>query len=423
VRPAGSLFSPLDRKLRLGVEGYSPSVLWRAARQAQKAASFAEASSDLRELASIKISPTHLRRLAARIGEEWSALRDGQVAAFREKRLPPQYARAPQAAAVMVDGGRVRTRGEEAGQGVHDPAWRESKVACCQSMTSSCHSVDPQPEPPRKFLDQAQAARLACEIKSRGDGKKAARSKQEPRARKKARKKRGRRKGPKKLVRTVVASMAGSEEFGWQVAAEVQRRGLDGARSKGYVCDGQKYNWAIYEMHFLALGFLGILDFIHLLAYLYGAARASCGKDGAGGWALYEKWLRWAWGGQVKELIRELRQQSERLGEAPAGCAEDDARRVVAEALGYVRNNKERMDYPRYRMLGLPICSAAVESTIKQVNRRVKGSEKFWLEGGAEAILQLRAAHLSEDDTAGRYWAQPRPEGRAVGQGSLRPAA
>lgn len=381
----------------------------------------------MRELAGIEISPTHLRRLAARIGKEWSVLRDEQVKAFREKRLESQYAQAPKAAAVMVDGGRVRTRAEEAGRGVHAPSWCESKVACCQSMASNCHSIDPQPEPPGKFLEPVQAARLASEIKSRGDGgkargKKAARAKAARAARPK-KKRSGKRKGPKKLVRTVVASMANSEEFGWQVAAEVHRRGLDRARSKGYICDGQKYNWTIYEMHFLVMGFVAILDFVHLLAYLYGAAQASAGKGSEQAWGLYEKWLRWAWGGQVKELIRALREQSERLGEAPEGCAEDDARRVVSEALGYVRNNKDRMDYPRYRMLGLPICSAAVESTIKQVNRRVKGSEKFWLEGGAEAMLQLRAAHLSEDDTARRYWDQPRPEGRAVGQGRLRPAA
>jgi hypothetical protein len=111
-----------------------------------------------------------------------------------------------------------------------------------------------------------------------------------------------------------------------------------------------------------------------------------------------------------------------RTSKPAAGGADDDPRRVVQEALGYVENNKARMDYPRYRLLGLPISSAAVESTIKQLNRRVKGSEKFWLEGGAEAMLQLRAAHLSEDGTAQRYWQQPRPGGRAVGEGRLRPA-
>jgi hypothetical protein len=399
-------------------------------RQAQKAASFADASDDLRELAKLRISATHLQRLAGRIGKEWRDLRDSQVEAFKENRLPVEHAEPPQAAVVQVDGGRLQTREDEAGQGIHGGRWRESKVACCQTMTSSCHSVDPQP-PPKKFLDRAEAARLASEIKSRRDGgKRAARrekkkaaeaeaAKQGPAKKKKKARRKKKRKGPVKLVKTVVASMASSEEFGWQVAAEVHRRGLHRAKRKGYVCDGQRYNWALFEMHLAVMGFIGILDFIHLMAYLYGAAQACEGKGSEQAWARYEKWLRWAWGGQVKKVIEELRQQSERLGEAPEGCAEEDARRVVSEALRYVSNNQERMDYPRYRMLGLPVFSAGVESTIKQVNRRVKGSEKFWLEGGAEAMLQLRAAHLSEDGTAPRLWRQPRPEGRAVGEGRL----
>lgn len=65
--------------------------------------------------------------------------------------------------------------------------------------------------------------------------------------------------------------------------------------------------------------------------------------------------------------------------------------------MGYVENNLGRMDYPRYRRLGLPISSAAVGSTIEQINRRIKGAEKFWLEGGVVVVLQLRAAHVSED--------------------------
>jgi hypothetical protein len=65
------------------------------------------------------------------------------------------------------------------------------------------------------------------------------------------------------------------------------------------------------------------------------------------------------------------------------------------------------MAYPRCRRLGLPTSSAPVESTIKQINRRMKGTEKFWLNGGAEAILQVRAAYLSEDDRANTYWSRP----------------
>jgi len=39
-----------------------------------------------------------------------------------------------------------------------------------------------------------------------------------------------------------------------------------------------------------------------------------------------------------------------------------------------------------------------INTLIKQINRRVKGGEKFWRDGDDEAMLQLRAAQLSQDD-------------------------
>lgn len=392
----------------------------KAVRQAARAPSFKEASEDLRELADLAISPSHLHRLSERIGREWAAARDADVAAFREGRLSATRTQVAKVATVMVDGGRYQAREETGEPGVSHPAWRETKVACCQTLTATTHAADPQPEPPAKFLDPVQAARLAAEVKSRGRTATGRAAADPPRAKRRRKKT---RRTPRKLVRTVVASTANSEAFGWQVAAEVQRRGLDRARAKGYICDGQKYNWAIFALHFAAWGFLPILDFLHLLGYLYGAAQAGFGKGTAEAWSVYERWLRWAWSGQVKELLGELRAASQRLGMPPPGCSEDDPRRVVAEAVGYVENNRGRMDYPRYRRLGLPVSSAAVESTIKQINRRIKGTEKFWLEGGAESVLQLRAAYLSEDGRAEDYWSRPRPYARATGQGSLRPAA
>ncbi len=398
-------------------------MLRLAVRQAGKAASFREASDDLMELAHVPISPNHLAKLAERVGREWAAARDAEVQAFRESTLTPEYAQPPRVAAVMVDGGRVQTRQEADEPGVTDPSWREVKVACCLTLSSPVHATDPQPEPPGKFLDPVQAARLAAEIKARG-GPATTRANptaasQSPRRRRKRR----RPKRPRKLVRTVVASLAASETVGWQMAAEVQRRGLDRAPRMGYICDGQKYNWTPFELHLVASGSLGILDFVPLLAYLYGAAGAVAGKGSAAAWALYECWLRLAWAGRVTELLTGQRAGCARLGPPSAGCSAEDPRKVAADALRYVENNRSRMDYPQYRRLGLPISSAPVESLMKQVNRRMKGTEKFWLEGGAEALLQVRAAHLSEDGRSERYWSRPRPLAPAVGTGRLRPAA
>jgi hypothetical protein len=60
--------------------------------------------------------------------------------------------------------------------------------------------------------------------------------------------------------------------------------------------------------------------------------------------------------------------------------------------------------YDDYRRQGLSIMTSAVESVIKMMNKRVKGSEKFWSEPGAEAILQLRADYLGETETMSRFW-------------------
>lgn len=415
-------FSPLDQKLALGTEGYSPAALRKAVRQAAQASSFKEASDNLRDLAELAISPSHLQRLSERIGRDWVEARDADVAAFREGRLSAARAQSARVATVMVDGGRYQTREPTGAPGVSGPAWHEVKVACCQTLAATVQAADPQPEPPAKFLDPVPAARLAAEIKSRGRPASARPAATVCPPKPKRRRPRKRR-GPRKLVRTVVASTADSDTFGWQVAAEVQRRGLDRAKSKGYIGDGQKYNWAIFALHFVAWGFIPILDFLHLLGYLHAAAQAAEGKATSAAWIVYERWLRWAWSGQVKELLTDWRAACRKLGAPPPGASDDDPRRVAAEALTYVENNRTRMDYPRYRRLGLPISSAAVESTLKQINRRIKGTEKFWLEGGAEAVLQQRAAYLSEDDRAECYWSRPRPYARAAGQGRLRPAA
>ncbi|MGE3999889.1 MAG: hypothetical protein AB7I48_06720 [Planctomycetaceae bacterium] len=78
---------------------------------------------------------------------------------------------------------------------------------------------------------------------------------------------------------------------------------------------------------------------------------------------------------------------------------DSDPRQIVATSLGYLKHNAPRMNSPDYRRRGLPVTTAWMESLVKQINSRVKGTEMFWNDPhGAEAILQIRAAALSEDD-------------------------
>ena len=65
-------------------------------------------------------------------------------------------------------------------------------------------------------------------------------------------------------------------------------------------------------------------------------------------------------------------------------------------------------------MNAYPITSSHVESVVKQINQRVKGSEKFWTEQGSEAVLQLRADQLSDGEILETFW--ERRQAEATGQ-------
>ena len=147
--------------------------------------------------------------------------------------------------------------------------------------------------------------------------------------------------------------------------------------------------------------FTAIADFVHAASYVYQAARASVGQ-GEDSWPTYVRWITAVWQGHVANVLADLRV----LVESSAAIQDPARLESLRESLTYLQNNESRMDYPRYRRLGLPIVSALVESLVKEINWRVKGTEKFWNDpAGAEAILQVRAALLSEDDRLTSYLA------------------
>jgi hypothetical protein len=211
---------------------------------------------------------------------------------------------------------------------------------------------------------------------------------------------------PQKQLRTCVASMAASAAFGRMVAVEAQERDFYRAARKAFVADGAAYNWTLQRTHFA--DFEPIVDFLHVLCYVYAAAWA-VRETVAERWDQYVAWLRACWQGHVGDVLTELQTWQGRVGLPPAGeeLPRTDPRRAVAEALSYLSHNAARMAYPRYRQQGLPITSSLAESLVGEFNARVKSRQKYWSRPeGAEAILQLRAAVLSEDGRLDRYFAE-----------------
>ena len=104
-------------------------------------------------------------------------------------------------------------------------------------------------------------------------------------------------------------------------------------------------------------------------------------------------------------VVAELDAEQQRIGEPPENAEATDPRAVLVRVRGYLANNAGRMNYPEYRRAGLPVTSSWVESLIKEVNYRVKGTEKFWNAAGAENVLAVRAAVLSDDDRLAKHLA------------------
>jgi hypothetical protein len=411
----------LDDVLELGTEGYSPRLLQKIEYAGANEGSFDQGRKALKVLAELPISAKHVQRITERLGEERRQRRDAEVASMKAGTLKPAHPNPPGVAAIHLDAGKLQLREEDGRPGVREPRWADSKVGCFLTYTPREGTTDPQPNPPAIFLDPPRVMRLCGEmerIRSQPCSAEGGTTEESPPLVIEEHEERIER--PSRLVRTAVATLEPTDPFGWMVSAEAMRRGFYEAGRKAVVGDGGNWIGPLAEMHFP--GWVQVLDFLHLLVHLYAAATAAYAQDAKAAWRLYERWLRRAWAGEAKELLAGLEEEGRRLGKPPPHAKESDPRRIVSKTLEYIKTNEHRMDYARYRCEGLPITSAAVESLIKQFNQRVKGTEKFWTKGGAEGVLQIRAAYLSDDDRSEAFH-QGRPRGRAVGRNRKKLAA
>lgn len=369
--------------------------------------SFAEARTALVKLAGLDVLSKRVWRTVCRVGEQRAEERDRATRAFAALPLPaqrqaPPDAIVPEIACVSMDGGRYQHRTRRPAEAEEsDAGWREMKVGCLISMTGDVAAEDPCPQLPATFADPERIAKITREIKrlsaAGGDDEPGDASGENfPRddspdvlgADLVAREPRPGR--PLVVYRSVTATARDVTAFGPQLAAAAYDRGFHAASRKAFVADGSETNWGVWRKFFSA--YTPIVDFMHALTYVYAAAVA--GDASARGRERYRAWAQLLWSGATDQLLAALEERQQTLG---VSTSDERAapRMQLAESLRYLSNQRERLHYDRYRRAGLPITSTYVESTIKQLNRRVKGTEKFWAEG-IEPILILAADHLSQ---------------------------
>lgn len=372
--------------------------------------SFRDAHEALGVLSRANISQKRVERQTERIGEERVAQREAEIEAWSQLPLvqrdqPPAGVKPPALAAVLADGGRMQLDVENPDRKSH---WHEYKAGVLQSLESAPHAVDPCPEIPACYLERDRIDKLAREItqvaaRHEPSGPEAVTPAEPATALVSAEDvERAGYDPPKVVDRDVVASRRDSRTFGRHLAARAWSLGLFAAPRKAFVGDGQNWLWSEWERHFKPFGFVPILDFIHALTHVDAAAVA--GRSDAEGWSVYRRWITSIWQGRVADVIVELAARQQELGLPTAEEGETSPRVLVSKTLTYLQNQQSRMHYADYRRQGLPITSAHVESTVKLINRRVKGSEKYWSNRGAEALLQLSSDHLSTSGPLLEFW-------------------
>jgi hypothetical protein len=163
------------------------------------------------------------------------------------------------------------------------------------------------------------------------------------------------------------------------------------------VMDGALGLWALIATMLKGVEYVGILDIIHVVEYLWKVGNALYGE----GTTATKQWvynhLVSVLHGHVGRVIGGLKQiLKKRQLKVPQ-------RKAVTQAITYFENHRQWMQYDVYLKAGYPIGSGVVESTCGHtVKDRMEGSGRRWSIVGAESTLLLRSIATSADWDA--YW-------------------
>jgi hypothetical protein len=187
---------------------------------------------------------------------------------------------------------------------------------------------------------------------------------------------------------------------------DLEELGLQMRRQAGQVGMNEVEQWIALTdggaglEHFIDVNFPRaekILDFHHAAEHL--SAFAKRYRPGPGAGPLLDAWCHTLKHAGGKQVIRTL----ERL---PRQKMIAEVQEEYDRLLNYLKNNKHRMDYPRYLKRAWQIASGAIESACKRViNQRLCMGGMRWGETGSDAVAHLRALYQSDPDQWDAFWA------------------
>ena len=329
--------TPLDERLGIGPGSFSPGLARVACRLGIEK-SFPQAADVLAEALHMTVIDESVRRITEGIGEVAEAEEQAAITRAKKGEDPvvgsEQEALAAGMLVMEVDGAMVHLEKE----------WHEAKVGMVSPLGS------------KEEMD-GHSGRVHLQL---GD-------------------------------QSYCVGLEQAEDFWYRVYVEACRQGL-GSMAVMLVAvlgDGADWIWR-YARQFVAIGsvqVVEIVDIFHAFEHLWTVAGAVFGA----GSAKASEWV-----GPLKGKLEEegVGPILEALGQLEV--EEEGAAKEVSKALAYFTQHAERMDYPRFIALKLPIGSGAVEGACKVIlEEREKGAGMRWSGRGAQAVATLRALHRS----------------------------
>lgn len=136
-----------------------------------------------------------------------------------------------------------------------------------------------------------------------------------------------------------------------------------------------------------------VVDFIHVLGYLWKAGKALNGDAAA---AVIEAWVteraERILHGEVSQVAAGMRRSATRQG------LRDKRRKAVDKCATYLLNHKDFLRYDEYLRDGVPIATGVIEGACRSlVQDRMDITGARWGLPGAEAVLKLRSLRASGD--------------------------
>ncbi|RDH44966.1 ISKra4 family transposase [Zooshikella ganghwensis] len=190
-----------------------------------------------------------------------------------------------------------------------------------------------------------------------------------------------------------------SEQVIQEAMEEAIRRDPDQQRDWVVLVDGETSQLASIEAELKAqsLGATVIVDFIHVLEYLWKAARCFYSLD-------TDEIEQWVKGrglkilqGKCVDVAAGMRRRATVEG------LSQDRRKAVDTCANYLQKYRDYLKYDRYLEKGYPIATGVIEGACRHlINDRLGITGARWRLSSAEAILKIRSIRSSGDFEA--YW-------------------